>query len=88
MTMYGADLEALETLAQRFEVHKETMIGLVHQVTGDIEAVIWEGPDAEQLRPDWNERLVRLITLIDDTLGSIGVEAAQQAAEQRAASEV
>ena len=87
MAIYGADIEALEGLATRFEAHKETMIGMVQQVTGEIDSILWEGPDAEAMRPEWSERLVRLVALIDDTLGTIGLEASHQAAEQRQASD-
>lgn len=87
MAIYGADIEALEGLANRFEAHKETMIGLIQQVTGELESVLWHGPDAEAMRPEWTDRLVRLVGVIDDTFGAIGLQASQQAVEQRHASD-
>ena len=88
MAMYGADVEALEGLANRFETHKDTMIGLIQQVTSEIESILWEGPDAETMRPDWTDRLARLVGAIDDTFGVIGAEAGHQAIEQRQASDI
>ena len=87
MSIYGADIEGLEALASRFEAHKDTVISLVQQVTGEVDGVVWTGPDAEALRPEWSDRLLRLVGIVDDTFGTIALEAAQQAAEQRHASD-
>lgn len=87
MAIYGADIEGLEALASRFQAHKDTVVGLVQQVTGELDGVVWTGPDADALRPEWNDRLLKLVGVVDDTFSTIALEAAQQAAEQRHASD-
>ena len=88
MAIYGADIEALEALANQLHVHKETTATLIHQVLGEIESLLWEGPDAESLRPEWTDRMLRLATIVDDTLAGVAAQAEHQAVEQREASEL
>lgn len=88
MGFLGADVVALEDLAIGAAARREAVVGLVHEIGVQLDAVIWSGPDAEVLRVAWAEGLARLVAVADEVLSDIESQSNLQAGEQRAASEL
>lgn len=88
MGFLGADVVALEDLAVATAARREAIVGLVHEVGVQLDAVVWSGPDAEVLRVAWAEGLARLVVVADEVLSDIESQSNLQAGEQRAASEL
>lgn len=83
----GANLEQLESLAERFSQSAETLRGIRSTLTvGVINNTGWLGPDAESLRASWDSHQMAIM-LAANTLDRGSRDLLEQARQQEATSD-
>ena len=86
MAQLGADVEQLDSLANRFNAVADELDGMVNQLGSQIHSAWWQGSDADRFRSDWDgqyrSNLIAVSTRLRDTATAI----TQQANQQRATS--
>lgn len=78
--------EEVDQLAGDFELKAGELEDLKTDITGQLSAVTWTGPDSDRFRADWEGVLSANITQIVQNLRAAGSTAAANAQEQRDAS--
>ncbi|GAB3536807.1 hypothetical protein GCM10027403_18770 [Arthrobacter tecti] len=85
--LLGANVEELESLAERFSQSAETLRGIRSTLTvGVINNTGWAGPDAESLRSSWDSHQMAIM-LAANTLDRGSRDLLEQARQQETASD-
>ena len=87
MTMYGADAEALDTMARRFSTDAAHFHQIRTRLNGQIHNTRWTGPAAERFLIEWNQRYSRSLNAATALLEEMARTLRRNAQEQRAASD-
>ena len=87
MAVYGADVEQLKSLAQRFSQAADELRSNSASVTSVVNSVAaWRGPDASQFRSSWNGEHSQRIASTVSALHAAAEDLKRNAAEQTTAS--
>ena len=81
--MWGADPDALDSLATRFADSAGRVDALRTSARADLQSLAWEGSDAERFRSRWESEGIRLLTSASALLRSAGDNLRTNAADQR-----
>lgn len=85
--MYGADIEQLRLLARKFEESGSGLLDAASILDGLVNVPeMWNGPDAERFRDEWNERGRTALLRSAEALSEGASTVARNAAEQERAS--
>jgi len=82
----GADVDQLDSLAQRFDAVSNEIEGMVNQLTSQIEGAWWQGTDADRFRGDWNGQYRGQLQAVCARLNETAQAVRAQANQQRATS--
>ena len=83
MTMMGADVDALGSLARLFQCEAQKICASVQAINSQVHSVWWHGPDADRFRCDWDGRFRSQLNNVVTQLEDGARNAIRQAAEQR-----
>lgn len=87
MTVLGADDAQLEDLARRLSAASSALRRTDGAISTEIRTVTWLGPDADAFRGRWRTTYSVRLQSIADLLQATGEQVADQAAQQRRASD-
>lgn len=87
MGQLGADVEALDRLAKRFDEEAQRLTQAVSQITSQVQSAWWKGSDAERFKGDWNGQYAAQLRRVADALRQVGQVARRQSADQRRTSQ-
>ena len=80
--MFGADTEALRAVADQFAASGDDADRVGELVSGEVEAVEWSGPDADQFRADFEEVVRTDLRALADALEAVVLHLDEQARAQ------
>lgn len=84
--MSGMDIGQIRTMANNMDAKADAIRGVVDQLTGDVEAVSWAGPDRQRFLDEWRNRHAAALRRVADNLDSAARQARDHAAAQERAS--
>lgn len=87
MGQLGADVEALDRLAKKFDQEAQALTQAVSQITSQVQGAWWKGQDAERFKAEWNGQYAAQLRRVADALRQIGQIVRKQAAQQRQTSQ-
>ncbi len=82
----GMDIGQIRSLARNLDAKADAIRGVVDQLTGDVEAASWVGPDRQRFVEQWRHRHAAALRRVADNLDSAARQARQHAAAQERAS--
>lgn len=86
MTLVGADIEQMRTLARTLDQAAERLQGMAGEVTGRLASSAWTGPDADRYRSQWHGESLALLRGVVGALRTAATTVDRNAAEQTQAS--
>ena len=83
MAIWGADVEQLRTLGTKLQAGSSEIEQQRSNLTSLLDSTVWEGPDAEKFRSEWNgQHVSRPGTRSSQALQDAGQKATTNASEQ------
>ena len=83
MAQLGADVEALDQLARRFEEEAQKIEQTVSIISGQLNNTWWQGTDAERFRSDWETTHTSTLRQVAEQMKAAGAASTAQANQQR-----
>ena len=83
MAQLGADVEALDQLARRFNEEAQKIQQAISTISSQIDTTWWQGPDAERFRNNWQSSFRGQLQRIGESLGQAAQQCKRQADQQR-----
>lgn len=86
MVYFGQDVEQVQQLASQLNTRADDIRQLVTQLSATVQAVDWQGPDAERFRSDWNQQHRVALAAVASALHAASQSARRNAQDQQTAS--
>lgn len=86
MAYFGQDVEQVQQLAGQLNTRADDIHRLVTQLSATVDAVDWQGPDAERFRSDWHGQHRGALSAVVSALHTASQSARRNAADQQTAS--
>lgn len=83
MAQLGADVEALDQLARRFDEEAAKIEQTVSIISSQVNSTWWQGTDADRFRSDWESAHTSALRQVAEQLKSAGQACSSQANQQR-----
>lgn len=82
----GMDIPAVRNLSKQLKRRADEIESISQQLTGQLDATPWVGPDRQQFHSDWNGRYRQALRTVVQGLEQASVSANRNATEQEQAS--
>lgn len=82
----GMDIAAVRTLSKQLQTRADEIRTITQQLTGQLNATPWVGPDREQFHGDWNGQYTAALNSVVNGLEQASVRALRNSNEQEQAS--
>jgi hypothetical protein len=86
MSQLGADVEALDQLAQKLDSEGDNISQSLATLTSQLQGTWWQGTDATQFRGEWEGQYTTQLRNIAQALHDAAGSARKEAEQQRQAS--
>jgi len=83
MAQLGNDPEQLDQLSKKFEQEAQQIQQATQQISSQVNAVWWKGPDADRFRNEWEGQFAAQLKKIAEALRQTGTIVRKQAQQQR-----
>lgn len=79
----GADVEALDSLARRFDEESNMIKQAISTIGNQIQQTWWQGSDADRFRNEWESTDRSQLQRIAEALAQAAIDCRRQAQQQR-----
>lgn len=86
MAYFGQDVEQVQQLAGQLTTRADDIGRLIAQLSSTVDAVDWQGPDAERFRSDWHGQHRTALNAVVSALQDASQSARRNAQDQQTAS--
>ncbi|MDT5101314.1 MAG: hypothetical protein QOC76_5051 [Mycobacterium sp.] len=86
MAYFGQDVEQVQQLASQLNTRADDIQRLVSQLSSTVDAVDWQGPDAERFRSEWQGQHRTALNAVVSALHDASQSARRSAQDQQTAS--
>lgn len=86
MAQLGADVDALDGLARRFNTAVTELQGIMNSIGSQVTGAWWQGADADNFRSQWEGQYRSQINNLMNAFQEAGTAVTNQASQQRQAS--
>lgn len=83
MAQLGADVEALDVLARRFDEEAAKIEQTISIINSQLHSTWWQGTDAERFRSDWESSHTSALRQVSEQMKAAGSACSSQANQQR-----